>query len=277
MIQLTTVLASDIKQLRSRIKPTNSSITNGRILLPFKALAAVIGCVRVDSEEQEPEDYMTNADRQAEKWRELAAEAALDLDDDLGDHTLTGEDLAYEVVVTSLFIDDHSDRAGTSPEEFVGPCLSYLRRSFAIAQKVFDSRTSKFKYLWTKLGLAYSLIELRQADLAVLRLDEALVTVNELSKQKIEPYGTLSTVLFIIRKYKERHGYARTEQAEEPRTIELGAILNGVRYACGQLRLDIRSLSNELAPLFQDYYDKNIPDLSAVEALERALMPPIVH
>jgi hypothetical protein len=221
---------------------------------------------------------MTDADRSAEKWRALIAEASLDLRDDLGDRTLTGDDLAYELVVTSQTVAANSAaEGGYLEEDFVVPCLWYLRRCFVIAQKTIDSKTESFDTVWTLLTLAYGLIELRQTMLALIKLDDALEAINNLAKREFEPYGRLTTVWFMITKYKERHGFERSEKAEAARTFELGAILSGACNACNEIGLDMRGLGGELTPLFQAYYDTTIPELSEVEALERALRPSTVN
>jgi hypothetical protein len=221
------------------------------------------------------EDHMTvNAMQATAYWQELVKLATDVVENDIGTSNLNAEDLAFELAVTSHYLAGHSaEGGGELEEEYKDLALLYLSRSFVIAQKVFSPPTPSYERFWMRLSLAHQHASLLQTTRALINLDNAMLEVNALSGKNFEPYGTYSTVYFLIGKYKQRLSLERRPESEVARLLELDAVLCGACNACRQVGLDMRALGEELTPLFTDLYETNVPSIDKVEVLERAFRP----
>jgi hypothetical protein len=220
------------------------------------------------------EDNMDTSLKFKREWLAVLREAAREVRNDLGNPN--GDDLAYEIAITSNVLARHSDKnTGDLEEKYLEPCLWYLRRSYAIAQQAFDSRIDSFQPLWQHLALAYKCIALNHSTPAIFELDKATLDVVALTGKTFGPYASLNTVQFLIGKFKERLSLKRP--LESARNFELDGILSGATISCRELGLDFRGLGAELTPLYEVLYEGSIPELDEVEALERALVQPTIN
>jgi hypothetical protein len=208
------------------------------------------------------------------EWRAVLREAAREVRNDLGNPN--GSDLAFEIAVISNVLAGYSDKqTGDLEEADLDRCLQYSRRSFAIARIAFNPRVEPFSLLWQHLDMAYTCVVLSQTKPAILELDNAALDLGELTGKTIVRYSSLSTVRFMIGKFKER--LSLKMPLESARNFELDGVLYGAVTSCKEIGLDFRNLGAELTPLFEDLHDGSVPALEAVEALERALAQPTIN
>jgi hypothetical protein len=164
------------------------------------------------------------------RWLSYIEEAKLEICEDLG--SATPEDIAYEIAIVMHVISGCAEEVDGEylKDDYRAQIRTYLHRLFALVEFALDLPKPLVQQLWQHLFLSDCGLLLNDSTFAILELDQAAQILDEISHTPREHYRKLTTLRFMVRKFKERLALASNFKAA--RIFELNAIVSAIIILC---------------------------------------------
>jgi hypothetical protein len=200
------------------------------------------------------------------------AESKAEVLEDLG--STTSEDIAYEIAIVMHVISGCAEEVDGEylVEDYQAQIRTYLHRLFALIENALELPKPRATRLWQHIFLSDCRVLLNDSSSAILELDQAAQLLDEITHMHRDHYRQLSTILFLVRKFKER--LALRSKFKAARIFELNAIVTAIIMLCsvGEISsVHVAPFKHLAVTLLEAEHRHQLPKPETLEQLELAL------